>query len=75
MYKTLLRLVLTYASENWVLSKTDEKSLGLLERRVLRCIFGAVQDMGTWRNRHDHELYKLFNEPRSIKYCDEIIHC
>jgi hypothetical protein len=33
-----------------VLSKADERLLCLFERRVLRCIFGAVQDKGTWRN-------------------------
>jgi hypothetical protein len=42
MYKTLVRPVLTYGSETRVLSRADERSLGLFERRVLRCIFGAV---------------------------------
>jgi hypothetical protein len=51
-----------------VLSKADERSLGLFERRVLRCIFGAVQDKGTWRKRYNYELYKLFNEPDIIKH-------
>jgi hypothetical protein len=46
-----------------VLLKADERSLGLFESRVLRCISGAVRDMGTWRKRYNHELYKLFNEP------------
>jgi hypothetical protein len=45
-----------------------ERSLGLFERRVLRCILGAVQDKGTWRKSYNHELYKLFNEPDIIKY-------
>jgi hypothetical protein len=58
MYKTLVRPVLTYASETWVQSKADESSLGLFERTVLRCICGAVQDKGTWGKRYNHELYK-----------------
>jgi hypothetical protein len=62
-----MRPVLTYVSETWVLSKADERSFGLFERRVLRCIFGAVQDKGTWRKRYNYELYKLFNEPDIIK--------
>jgi hypothetical protein len=70
MYKTLVRTVLTYASQTWVLSKADERSLGLFERRVLRCISGAVQDKSTWRKRYNYELYKLFNEPDIIKYCN-----
>jgi hypothetical protein len=44
MYKILVRPVLTFASETWTLSKTDERLLSLFERRVLRCIFGAVWD-------------------------------
>jgi hypothetical protein len=66
VYKTLVRLVITYASESWVLPKADERSLDLFERRVLRCISGAVQD--TWRNRFSQELYKLFNEPSITEY-------
>jgi hypothetical protein len=68
MYETLVRPILTYASETWVLSKADERSFGLFERRVLRCIFEAVQDKGTWRKRYNHELYKLCNEPDITKY-------
>jgi hypothetical protein len=30
--------------------------------------FGAVQDKGTRRKRHNHELYKLFNGPNITKY-------
>jgi hypothetical protein len=55
-----MRPALTYASETWVLSKAG---LGLFERRVLICIFGEVQDKGTWRKRYNYELYELFNEP------------
>jgi hypothetical protein len=41
MYKVLVRPVLTYASETWTLSKTEERLLNVLER-ILRCIFGTV---------------------------------
>jgi hypothetical protein len=44
MYKVLVRPVLAYASETWRLSKTDGRLLSVFERRVLRCIFGAVQE-------------------------------
>jgi hypothetical protein len=62
--------VTSYASQTWVLSKADERSLGLFERRVFRYIFGAVQDKGGWRKRYNYELYKLFNEPDIIKLTD-----
>jgi hypothetical protein len=63
-----VRPVLTYASQTWVLSKADERSLGLFERRVLRCIFGAVQDKDIQRKRYNHELYNIFNKPDITEY-------
>jgi len=48
MYKILIRPVLTYASETWTLSKTNEWRLSLFERKVLRCIFGAKQENKIW---------------------------
>jgi hypothetical protein len=46
----------------------DERSLGLFERRVLRCNSRTVQDKWTWRKRCNNELYKLFNVPDITKY-------
>jgi hypothetical protein len=63
-----MRPVLTYASQTWTLSKTDERLLSVFERGILRCIFGAVQENRVWRKRYNHELYKLFNEPDIVKY-------
>jgi hypothetical protein len=51
-----------------VLSRADDRSLGLFERRVLRCICGAVQDEGTWRKTYNHELSKPFNALDIAKY-------
>jgi hypothetical protein len=68
MYKILIRPVLTYASETWTLSKTNERRLSLFERKVFRCIFWAKQENGTWRKRYDHELYELFYEPNIVNY-------
>ena len=56
MYKVLIRPVLTYASETLTISQTNEGRSGLLERKVLRCIFGAKQENETWRKRYSCEL-------------------
>jgi hypothetical protein len=72
MYKVLVRPVLTYASETWTLSKTDERLLSVFERRILGYIFGAVQENGVWRKRYNHELYELFSEPDIVKYNKQI---
>jgi hypothetical protein len=67
MYKVPVRPVLTYTSETWTPSKTDERLLNLFER-ILKCIFGAVQENGVWRKGYNHELYELFNERDIGKY-------
>ncbi|PNF14558.1 hypothetical protein B7P43_G14576 [Cryptotermes secundus] len=67
-HKTLVRPILTYASETRKLSRADERSLGLFERKVLKCIFGAVHSKYTWWRRYNNELFKLFNEPGITKY-------
>jgi hypothetical protein len=50
------------------MSKTDEKLLSVFERRILRCVFGEVQENGVWMKTYKHELYELFNEPDIVKY-------
>jgi len=46
LYKTLIRPVLAYGSETWVLSKSDEAILGVFEWKILRPIFGPTNDNG-----------------------------
>jgi len=41
-----MRPVLAYGSETWVLSKSDEASLGIFERKILRATFGPTNDNG-----------------------------
>jgi hypothetical protein len=40
----------------------------LFERRVLRCIFGAKQENGTWRKRYNYELYEMFKDSDIVIY-------
>jgi hypothetical protein len=35
---------------------------------VLRCIFGAKQENGTWRKRYNHELNEIFNESNIVNH-------
>jgi hypothetical protein len=55
-------------SETWTLSKINERRVRLFERKVLRCIFGAKQENGTWRKRYKYELNETFNEPNTVTY-------
>lgn len=63
LYKTLIRPVVLYGHETWTMLEEDLRILGVFERRVLRTIFGGIQESGIWRRRMNHELAQLFDEP------------
>jgi hypothetical protein len=43
IYLTLIRPVVTYASETWTLTEKDEMRLRIFERQILRNILGPIQ--------------------------------
>jgi len=52
IYKSLIRPIVTYGCEAWTLTNRDEQYLRIFERRILRKIFGPVQNEdGFWRIR------------------------
>jgi hypothetical protein len=62
IYKTLIKPVLMYGVETYVLSKADELRLGVFERKILRRIYGPIYGEATWRSRYNEELYHLHDE-------------
>jgi hypothetical protein len=51
VYKTIISPVVTYGSETWMVNITHEK-LKIFERKILRSIYGPVQDSNNeWRVR------------------------
>eukprot|EP00102_Acyrthosiphon_pisum_P024089 XP_016661299.1 PREDICTED: uncharacterized protein LOC107884180 [Acyrthosiphon pisum] len=69
LYITLIQPVITYVAETWPLRKSDERKLLVLERKILRKIFGPVKDMlsGEWRIRKNDELETLFHKPSILE--------
>lgn len=67
LYKTLIRPVLLYGSESWTLSKENIERLMVFEKKVLRKVYGPVNEEGTWRIRYNTELYNLYNDANIIK--------
>jgi hypothetical protein len=47
-----------YGSESRPLSKKDENLLQIFERRILRRIYGPINEGGIWRIRYNNGLYK-----------------
>ena len=62
MYKTLIKPVLMFGVETWVLSKADVLHLGVFERKILRRIYGRICEGAIWRLRYNEELYRLYDE-------------
>jgi hypothetical protein len=62
IYKTLIKPVLMYGAETWVLSRTDELQLGVFERKILRRIYGPICEEAKWRSRYNEELYCLYDK-------------
>ena len=62
IYKVLIKPVLMYGAETWVLSKADDLRLGVFERKILRIIYGPICEGATLRSRYTEELYRLYDE-------------
>jgi hypothetical protein len=43
LYQTVIRPIVTYASETWVLKETIIQKLLVFERKILRRIFGPTK--------------------------------
>jgi hypothetical protein len=66
IHKTLIRPVLLYGSETWVLTKKEEKQLLEFVRKVLGTICGRKIENGVYSRRYNHELDKEFNSPNAL---------
>jgi hypothetical protein len=64
IHKTLIRPVLLYGSETWVLTKWEENQLHVFERKVLRTICGPKIENCVYKRRYIHELQ--FNSPNAL---------
>jgi hypothetical protein len=54
----LIRKVLLYGSETWVLTKREENHLLVFERKVLRTIYAPKIENGVYKSTYNHELDK-----------------
>lgn len=66
IYYTMIRPVVTYGSEIWSLTATEENSPRSFERKIIRRIYGTIRDHNEWtiRNR-EKEMSSM--EARFVK--------
>ena len=69
LYKSLIRPIVIYGCEAWTLTNGDEKYLRIFEGRILRKIFGPVQNEdGFWRIRMNYELNDLIKNADIVRF-------
>ena len=60
---------MTCGCEAWTLTDRDEQYLGMFERRILRKLFGPVQNEdGSGRIRMNYELNKLIENADIVRF-------
>jgi hypothetical protein len=69
MCKTVILPVVMYGRETWSLTLREEHRLKVLEKRVLRRIFGKKRGevMEGWRKLHNDEIRKLYSSLSKIR--------
>jgi hypothetical protein len=69
MYQTLVRPIVTYACETWVLKENIKSKLRVFERKVLRRIYGPTKESdGAWRIKSNEELNRLNGNKNIVNY-------
>jgi hypothetical protein len=64
----MIRTVVTYGSETWTLTKSDENLLRISEREILRKIYGPIQEGDNWRIINNEELNRSINGEDIVKF-------
>ena len=81
LYKSLVRPVVCYGSETWVLLSKEITRLRVFERRIIRKILGGVHEEHGWRIRTnievDHflgheDIIRFIKSPR-IRWLDHVM--
>jgi len=64
----LIRSVVSHGSETWTLTKSDENLLRIFERKILRKIYGPIQEGDTWRIRNNEGMNRSIKGEDILKF-------
>ena len=69
IHRTTILLVVLCGCETWTFTLREQRTLRLLENKVLRRIFGPKRDetTGEWRKLHSDELNDLYSSPNTVQ--------
>ena len=65
---SVIRPLVTYACEIWILEEAITSKLMVFERKILRKIFGPTYENGSWRIKTNQELEKLIKHKNIINF-------
>jgi len=68
LHKTVIRPVVSYAAEEWALTKKEEQALLIFERKILRRICGPKCENGEWKSRKNRELEEMSKGENIVKW-------
>ena len=68
LYRTVIKPIVTYASETWVLKEAIIQELLVFKRKILRRIFGPTKENQIWRVKTNKELDKLIKHKNIINH-------
>lgn len=66
IYNTIIKPVVMYGCEAWVMTEKTKQQLERWERKILRKIYGPIKDKNGWRIRTNSELTQLYKKPNII---------
>ena len=68
LYKTLIRLLVSYEAEAWTLTKKEEQGLLIFERKIFRRIYGPKYENWEWKSRMNQELEEMSKGENIVKW-------
>ena len=68
IYRTLVCPVVSYGSESWTLTMEEERTLAVFERKILRKIYGPVNENELWRIRQNNELEAIIKGENIVRF-------
>ena len=60
--------VVTYGSESWTLTMEEERTLAVFERKILRKIYGPVNEKELWRIQRNDELEVIIKGENIVRF-------